>query len=255
MRFLSVAAILAGASMAAAAQTPAAVPQTGAPWDYSGKTGPLNWGRLDPAYKACSEGHEQSPVDIRGAHLNKGLTPIEFRTLSGPIRLQNTGKSIIGHASPGSYIVVDGVRYTLHQFHFHYPSETTVKGKHTDMEVHIVHASAEGKVVVLAVRLTLEHGDPNAVMAALWPHLPTQAHQVVMVTEPINPRGLIPADQSYWSYMGSQTYPPCTEGMRWIVYQSALSISPNQFRSFKAILPMNARPTQDLHGRRIEANE
>ena len=36
-----------------------------------GKTGPLGWGKLDPAYQACSKGHEQSPIDIRGARLNK----------------------------------------------------------------------------------------------------------------------------------------------------------------------------------------
>src|SRR3954452_3509019 len=34
-------------------------------WDYYGKTGPLGWGRLDPAYKLCSDAKEQSPIDIR----------------------------------------------------------------------------------------------------------------------------------------------------------------------------------------------
>ena len=42
--------------------------QGGANWTYEGKTGPLVWGKLDPAYEACSKGHEQSPIDIRGAH-------------------------------------------------------------------------------------------------------------------------------------------------------------------------------------------
>ena len=57
--------------------------QTTAHWDYYGKTGPLGWGRLDPAYKACSEGKEQSPIDIHGAHLNKALQPIEFHYIAG----------------------------------------------------------------------------------------------------------------------------------------------------------------------------
>ena len=36
--------------------------QSGTNWDYAGKTGPLAWGRLDPAYQTCSKGHEQSPT-------------------------------------------------------------------------------------------------------------------------------------------------------------------------------------------------
>ena len=62
-----------------------AAQQQGAPWSYDGKNGPLNWGHLDPAYKACSNGKEQSPIEIRGAHLNKNLPAIEFHYLSGPM--------------------------------------------------------------------------------------------------------------------------------------------------------------------------
>ena len=68
--------------------TAMAAAQTGAQWDYQGKYGPLNWGKLDPAYKACSKGHEQSPIDIRGAHLNKALKPIEFHYIAGPVTLR-----------------------------------------------------------------------------------------------------------------------------------------------------------------------
>ena len=46
--------------------------QDGAKWTYEGKTGPLVWGKLDPAYEVCSKGHEQSPIDIRGARLEQG---------------------------------------------------------------------------------------------------------------------------------------------------------------------------------------
>src|SRR3954452_11470141 len=104
-------------------------------WDYTGKTGPLAWGKLDPAYQACSKGHEQSPIDIRGAHLNKKLQPIEFHYIAGSVDLMNTGSLIVAHVKPGSYIVAEGVRYELQQFEFHHPSESAVKGKLTDMDV------------------------------------------------------------------------------------------------------------------------
>ena len=119
--------------------------QTTAPWSYNGKTGPLNWGKLDPAYKACSKGHEQSPIDIRGARLNKALQPIEFHYIAGPVTLENTGHTVVVHVDPGSYIVAGGVRYDLIQFHFHHPGEEAVKGKLTDMTIHLVHKSADGR--------------------------------------------------------------------------------------------------------------
>ena len=92
--------------------------QSGANWDYAGKTGPLAWGRLDPAYQACSKGHEQAPIDIHGAHLNKKLQPIEFHYLAASVELENTGNLIVAHVKPGSYIVAEGVRYDLQQFEF-----------------------------------------------------------------------------------------------------------------------------------------
>jgi carbonic anhydrase len=232
-----------------------AAAQTTAPWDYEGKHGPLVWGKLDPAYKACSQGHEQSPIDIRGAKLNKGLQPIEFHYIAGPVTLINTNHTIEVHVDPGSYIVAGGVRYNLVQFHFHHPSEEAVNGKLTDMVIHLVHKSAEGKVAVVAIRLLVDPGSPNAVLATLWPSLPTTAGSSAKVTDEVNPAGLLPADRGYWTYTGSLTIPPCTEDVRWFVFEEVLSLSRDQMRAFQAIFRMNSRPLQDTHGRRIEANE
>src|SRR5579862_5353043 len=99
-----------------------AIGQSGAPWTYQGKTGALVWGKLDPAYKACSSGHEQSPIDIRGARLNTSLKPIEFHYLASSVTLANTGLGVEVRMDPGSYMVADGVRYNLVSYEFHHPS-------------------------------------------------------------------------------------------------------------------------------------
>ena len=226
-----------------------------APWDYEGKRGALVWGKLDPAYRACSQGHEQSPIDLRGAHLNKALAPIEFHYVSGPVTLENTGHTIAVHVDPGSYIVAGGVRYELMQFHFHHPAEEGVKGKFADMDVHLVHKSADGKMAVIAVRMNIEVGEANAELATLWQHLPTTVGAQEKITDMVNPGGLLPGDRGYWTYVGSLTAPPCTESVRWFIFENPMSISKEQFRAFSGIIQMNARPLQDTHGRRIEANE
>jgi carbonic anhydrase len=252
MRFPALAALLLCVTSFAAVQSAA----QGAPWDYEGKHGALAWGKLDPAYKPCSAGRQQSPIDIRGAHLNKALQPIEFHYIGAPVTLEHDGHTIIVHVHPGSYILAGGVRYDLVQFDFHHPAEEAVKGKLTDMDVHLVHKSADGKQAVVAIRLAEDRTTPpNAVLAALWPHLPTKAGQTEKVTEMVNPGGLLPPDQGYWTYVGSQSTPPCTEGVQWFVLEQEVTLSRDQLLTFGAIFKVNSRPLQDPHGRRIEASE
>ncbi len=248
MRFPVLAALVLGFSTLASAQSTAH-------WEYEGKDGALRWGKLDPAYKACSAGREQSPIDIRGAHLNKALQPIEFHYIAGSVTEGNNGHTVQVDVHPGSYIVAGGVRYDLVQFHFHHPAEEAVKGKLTDLSIHLVHKSSDGKLAVVAVRLTEDPGAPNAVLAALWPHLPKTAGASEKVAEMVNPGGLLPADRGYWTYMGSLTTPPCTEGVRWFVLEQEMTLSRDQLRTFAGIFKMNSRPLQETHGRRIEANE
>jgi carbonic anhydrase len=235
------------AAVSSAAQT--------ASWEYQGKRGELVWGKLDPEYRTCSKGHEQSPIDIRGARLNKALQPIQFHYIAGAVTVENNGHTVEVLVKPGSYIVADGVRYELVQFHFHHPSEETVSGKRSDISIHLVHKSADGKLAVLAVRVRENMDAPNAVLAQLWPHMPKTAGASEKVAEMVNPGGLLPADRGYWTYTGSLTTPPCTEGVRWIVFEQELTLSRDQLRAFVALYKLNARAVQDAHGRRIEANE
>lgn len=235
------------------ASTAAVAQQTGADWTYEGIKGPLHWGKLDPAYKACSQGKEQSPIDIRGAHLNKSLPPIEFHYISGSMTLTNTGHTVQVTAPAGSYIVVGGTRYDLVQFHFHHPGEEAVKGKLPDMTLHLVHKSADGKIVVVAVRLN--EGNPNAVLAALWQHLPKTTGATDKLTDDMSPAGLLPTDRGYWTYEGSLTAPPCTEGVRWFIFEQQVEISRAQLKAFAALYKVNSRIIQDIHGRKIEASE
>ena len=96
---------------------------------------------------------------------------------------------------------------------------------------------------------------PNALLATLFPHLPTKVGETEKVADMVNPGGFLPADRGYWTYEGSLTAPPCTEGVRWFIFEQDMTISRDQLRAFGALYKINSRELQDAHGRRIEANE
>jgi carbonic anhydrase len=64
---------------------------------------------------------------------------------------------------------------------------------------------------------------------------------------------LLPADKGYYSFQGSLTTPPCSEGVRWFVLKTPVKLAPAQLAAFGKRYPMNARPTQPVNGRTIEA--
>lgn len=249
MRF-ALPAVLFMATMASAqTSTPAPV------WNYLGWHGSQLWGHVDPAWKLCDDGHAQSPVNIHGARLNKKLPELNFHYITAPVTLENNGRTILAHVTPGSYVTIDGVRYDLVEFDFHIPGETAVQGKLADMEIHLLHKSADGRQIVIAVRLMEDINAPNGMLAALWPSLPKKAGETAKPTERINVGGLLPADRGYWSYDGSLSTPPCTEGVRWYVFEQTQSIGRQQLKIFSTLFHLNTRPLQDLRGRHIEANE
>lgn len=258
MRIPVIASLVLGLSWWLAPSSPATA-QNGTAgehnWTYLGKDGPLNWGKIDPAYSACSRGRRQSPVDIRGARLNPALKPVEFHFIGGPVTLINDGRAIVVTPLPGSYVVADGVRYNLIHFTFHHPSEHAVNGDLSDMEVDFLTRSADGRAVMLGVLLSENNDFPNATLSMLWQHLPEKPGQTEKDDDLINPGGLFPSDPGYWTYPGSLPAPPCTEGVQWYVYETPVSISQRQLNAFVSLFRMNTRPLQEMRGRRIEANE
>jgi len=223
------------------------------PWDYSGPRGAEHWSELDPAYRTCNSGHEQSPIDIRNARKAQ-LPLLQFDYSSEPLKYVINNAHTIRvdyHDRPGrgSYLVVGEERYQLTQFHFHRPSEEYVHGKPYEMVLHLMHRAADGKVVGVAVLLTA--GRANSTIEKVWQHMPRTEGQLAVTGVTLNPAGMLPRDTRYYRYEGSQTAPPCAEGVTWLVLKTPVEIAPEQIRAFAALYPHDVRPIQPLNGREV----
>ncbi len=218
-------------------------------WSYEGQEDPKHWGSLDPAFATCKVGHNQSPIDIRHAK-PADLPELKFDYKAVPLSIINNGHTIMINYAPGSTLTVGNKTYTLKQFHFHHPSEEHIHGKGFDMVGHLVHADADGHLAVVAI--LFKAGVPNPLLEALWKNIPSEKDKTVEISAvSINVEDLMPSQHGYYTYSGSLTTPPCTEGVAWYILKSASSLSDEQLATITKLYPHDNRPTQKLNHREV----
>ena len=61
---------------------------------------------------------------------------------------------------------------------------------------------------------------------------------------------LLPKDRNYYTYMGSLTTPPCSEGVNWVVMEAPVAAAAAQLEAAATIIGHpNNRPVQPLNAR------
>jgi carbonic anhydrase len=234
---------------AAASAAPSGHGDGHAHWSYGGETGPEHWGRLKPEFAKCSAGTRQSPIDIREG-FKVELDPIRFDYRPSGFGVVDNGHTVQVNLAPGNAITVGGRRYDLVQFHFHRPSEERIEGRQYDMVAHMVHKDAEGRLAVVAV--LIERGNAHPAIQTVWNNLPLERNEELAAQVALDVGQLLPAERSYFTYMGSLTTPPCSEGVLWMVLKTPVQVSEQQVAIFSRLYPMNARPVQVTAGRVIK---
>ncbi|MBI2732723.1 MAG: carbonic anhydrase family protein [Aquabacterium sp.] len=218
-------------------------------WAYSGDTGPESWGRLKPEFQQCMVGKRQSPIDIRDG-IPVQLDPIQFDYRPSNFRVIDNGHTVQVNVEPGNGITVMGRRYELVQFHFHRPSEERINGRQYEMVAHLVHKDMDGRLAVVAV--LMDQGKAHPLVQQVWNNLPLEKNLEQGALSQIDLSQLLPEQRQYYTYMGSLTTPPCTEGVLWMVMKQPAGMSREQIGVFSKLYPMNARPVQSQAGRLIK---
>jgi carbonic anhydrase len=212
-------------------------------WDYD-KHGPSHWGDFS---STCKIGKSQSPIDI------KTVDTINLKA-SDLLKLdedRNTIASVVdnGHSikvtpDKGGKITLNGVDYKLLQFHFHGKSENRVNGVQYDLEMHMVHQNADGKLAVIGI-MYLE-GENSAILDNILGNVGESIR--------VDPANLLPENtEKYYHWTGSLTTPPCSEDVEWYLLKEPQYASKDQIAAFRKYYDHNFRPTQPLNGRKVEA--
>ena len=218
-------------------------------WGYEGPGGPENWSKLDAKNTLCATGQRQSPIDIRDG-IKVDLEPIKFNYRPSTFRIVDNGHTVQVNVAD-SAITLTGKTFELIQFHFHRPSEEKVNGQRFDMVVHLVHKADDGQLAVVAV--LLERGNENPFIQSVWNYMPLEKNAPVSPPNAtVDLNALLPTSRSYYTYMGSLTTPPCSEGVLWLVMKQPVQVSPEQINIFSRLYRNNARPIQPSGGRLIK---
>ncbi|KAG9497262.1 hypothetical protein J7337_012056 [Fusarium musae] len=134
---------------------------------YSAANGPANWYNLDPkANELCATGHHQSPINLASGSFSTipaSDLNIEIPNFTKGAEFENLGSTVeVVTEGLGGKINIENTTYHLKQFHFHLPSEHIDNGTSLAMEMHMVHASGDGKLAVIGVFIDLDDGAANS---------------------------------------------------------------------------------------------
>ena len=214
-------------------------------WSYDDDyTGQEDWGAIK-GYEICESGANQSPVVI--AHTKSSPLPkLNFKYDKIDGLLMVTPNSFIMKVKNGGILNSDDESYSLQSIELHSPSSHKVKESFYPLEIHLIHKDVRGNALIVAIFANI--GSKNLAIKEL---LKQAAAKNISRFSIDNISTIIPTTDSYYTYNGSLPYPPCTEGVKWIILKEPITISGQQLGKITDYIGRNTRLPQPLYIREI----
>lgn len=246
---------------------PLSIQAAGPHWEYDEQA---SWGSIlddtvqNPVpypypYATCNLGTKQSPLnlatqmDLSDVPLVVSQNSLKFAYSDIPVNVENNGHTLKVNTPAGgaSNLAIGQDHYSLLQYHFHSPSEHQLQGHSYPLEIHFVHGTQDGKMAVVGV--FFKRGKHNPGLQAVLDNAPLTVGTVTALTDKtLNPSALLPKKQiEFFTYAGSLTTPPCTEGINWYVLKNPVEASHQQIDQFQSFYSDNARSPQSANGRQV----
>ncbi|KAK0091619.1 hypothetical protein PV326_002953 [Microctonus aethiopoides] len=206
--------------------------------------------------------------------------------LPHPLTLINNGHSVALNVVKNSthrrlpYIfgamLNENQQYELEGLHFHWGNKNNRGSEHVlndirySMEMHIIHrniaysnmehasAHADG-LVVLGIFFQVQDSD-NDMINPILKYLPSiqWINTGVILNTSVILNSFIPkSTETYYTYRGSLTTPPCSETITWVIFSTPVSISFKQMTRFRMLsngedkLGDNFRKLQNIGRRKV----
>lgn len=158
--------------------------------------------------------------------------PLEMRYKPGVLRVINDGQAVSVTAAAGGTIKVGPEIFDLVRVQFHRPEGGQVDGKPVALVAYLVHRSAAGQTVVVAVPIR-ESNLQHRTIWLIWNNLPAKgAAEATISNISIDPMQLLPENLAYQAYEGTLPVPPCTRKVRFYQLRNPIGINKDQLERF-----------------------
>lgn len=229
---------------------------------------------------------------------NCSMNNLEVKLLSNVVQMSYPNSSVCS-ASTAQFPGIDGT-YAITQFHIHDSSEHKINGDYFAAELHMVFQLVNGTLnAVVALPIQPDSKTDNPVFSPIlsaWKQSYLRVLEACNIstsgldfsssrrrfTVPSTRRNLqanasssfsaydlIPPGSTYYTYNGSLTTPPCTQGVWWSVLDTPMLVSVRQYEQLSMVLlgyrntttcqlasasspsGSTGRPIQPLNGRTV----
>ena len=219
-------------------------------------------------HKQCSS-DKQSPINIDTDLVQECKTLCGFDLIykNSSCLIKNINNLIEIIPSTGSYFIYDNTPFELTNITIHVPSIHTIDGTKAEAEICLIHklsnsntnSKSNSKLNGIILSRLIDKG-PS------FGKIETFINQIINDTpaETINyeheinvsldwgPKMIIPkTNKSYFTYDGSLHYPPCTNNMKWFIYEDIGTIGIRNLETLQNYIGNNTRPIQRLNKRTV----
>ncbi|MEM6370347.1 MAG: carbonic anhydrase family protein [Myxococcota bacterium] len=221
----------------------------------AGATGAPDTETPKASYLAPEAGHGlvQSPINILTSEARSGGEQVILHYEESEEKVVNLGHTIEVDLEPGNYVMEEGHKYVLKQFHFHTPSEHLLDGVTYPMEMHMVHVREDAPTQYLVIAALFKQGARNAFIESFIDQVPTMAGQSSPAGH-VDVREICEHESGFYQYRGSLTTPPYTETVRWFISKKIHEAAPDQVGLIHDLEGDNARHVQVFGHRRVHTN-
>lgn len=254
------------------------------PWSYSDTSA---W--KDIAGSQCGHEGDQSPIhiDYNYAHYHNDNSskvwdmpwgaqwgqPDDENTLGPPqwfegdvkLGVQQTPDKhewtfdIIGGVAG---ITFKGKNYTLTNFHLHSPAEHTIKDEYGNeirypAEMHFVNTAADGEILVVALFYVIDKTDFELsrlafdIGAVRQGDIPINSTDKMLINNPYHWPLTRYNINTYYTYTGSLTTPPCSTGVTWMVFKQTRMMNLYQLSQYRGAIQSASCDSMPSSGRWI----
>lgn len=231
------------------------------------RNGPPRWGDLDCSspdfakFSSCPhcgpsscDGKSQSPINILTYSLeDKSVKNAPKINLSTDAEMEYkiaSGNFVLNCKSEGTCgdVSFNGKTYYLSKLHMHFRSEHLLNYRRYPIELHFVHVSKSGELLVVSKFFRKKRRGYNSEFQTFLDIACTKSSDYINLSLLLGP-----ASSNLMVYSGSLTTPPCTEGVTFVISSYIGTVARDQLNELKRLcggMPKN-RPMQALNGRTV----